>query len=328
MKKVLFATTALVFSAGFAAAEVSISGYGRFGASYDSSADDNDSQKSTSWIEQRLRLNIDALTTTDGGVEFGGRIRLQFDDGNDSTGTAPALLYVSYGGLRVEVGNANTAFDSDPLAQNSEIGLTERSFGDPRSAFLSYNTYAYDTDNRTGIYAQYSIAGFTARGSYVDPDQKSDDQPIVDGIGLVSEKSVSFSYETGPLTISAAGNWDSAGIKKNNVWFIGGLYQFTDQFSAGLNYIDEGYEGWNKEGDLGKTVVVYGTYAIDAVALHAYIANNDADDNKSDTTYGLGADYDLGGGTKLLGSIERGYGSKSSDKDEETIAQFGVKFNF
>jgi hypothetical protein len=216
MKKVLFATTALVFSAGFAAAEVSISGYGRFGASYDSSADDNDSNASTSWIEQRLRLNIDALTTTDGGVEFGARLRLQYDDGNRATDTAPALFYVSYGGLRVEVGNVNTAMDSDPLIYNSEIGVTERSFGDPRSSFLAYdsNGYAAGADGQTGIYAKYSIAGFTAQASYIDPDQYSDDQPIVGGIGLVSEKSVAFSYETGPLTLSASGTWDGAGIKK------------------------------------------------------------------------------------------------------------------
>ncbi|HEY0214012.1 MAG TPA: porin, partial [Paenirhodobacter sp.] len=64
MKKVLFATTALVFSAGIAAADVSISGYGRFGASYDSSKSGNESK---SWIEQRLRFNVDASTTTDDG---------------------------------------------------------------------------------------------------------------------------------------------------------------------------------------------------------------------------------------------------------------------
>lgn len=325
MKKVLFATTALVFSAGFAAAEVSISGYGRFGASYDSSADDSDSSKSTSWIEQRLRLNIDALTTTDGGVEFGGRVRLQFDDGNDSTGTAPALLYVSYGGLRVEVGNVNTAIDSDPLIYNSEIGITERSFGDPRSDFYTYNTYAYDTSNRSGIYASYSIAGFTAQGSYIDPDQKGD-STSVGADGLISEQSVAFSYETGPLSLSTAATWNGAGVKSNNIWYVGAAYQFIDTFTAGLNYIDEGYGSANKEDDLGKTITLYGTYTIDAVSLTGYVAHNDADQNKSDTAYGLGASYDLGGGTHLLGSIERGYGTTSTD--EETIAQLGVKFNF
>ncbi|RWR06619.1 porin [Paenirhodobacter populi] len=329
MKKVLFATTALVFSAGFAAAEVSISGYGRFGASYDSSKSGDDSK---SWIEQRLRFNIDALTTTDGGVEFGGRLRLQYDNRDTAAGrttnTAPALFYVSYGGLRVEVGNVNTAIDSDPLIYNSEIGITERSFGDPRSNFWTYNSGSYGTDNRSGIYAKYSIAGFTAQASYIDPDQVSDAHP---GADLRSEQSVAFSYETGPLTVSTAATWNGAGKKSNTVWYAGAAYQFVEEFTAGLNYIDEGYDGTRNGADysdLGKTITLYGTYTIDAVSLTGYIANNDADDNKSDTVYGLGAAYDLGGGTKLLGSIERGYGSKSSDTSEETIAQLGVKFNF
>ncbi len=326
MKKVLFATTALVFSAGFAAADVKISGYGRFGASYDSSADDSDKSASTSWIEQRMRLNIDASTTTDDGVEFGGRVRLQYNDGSAATNTAPALLYVSYAGLRVEVGNVNTALDSDPLVYNSEIGVTERSFGDPRSDFLAYNSSSYATAGQTGIYASYAIDAFTVQASFIDPDQYHD-STSASADGLVSEKSVAFSYAAGPITLSTSATWNGAGVESNNIWYAGAAYQFSDQFTAGLNYIDEGYDGVkSSDTDLGKTITAYGTYTINAISLTGYIANNDADFNKSDTAYGIGGSYNLGGGTKLLASIERGYGTESTD--EETIAQLGVKFAF
>lgn len=327
MKKVLFATTALVFSAGIAAAEVTISGYGRFGADYDSTRDDGpgNSNKSTTVIEQRLRFNIDAVTTTDGGVEFGGRLRLQYDDGKSATTTSPALLYVSYGGLRVEVGNVNTPLDTDALSLSSEVGLTATSFGDPRSSYYAFNTNGYGAgkNNQTGIFARYSIDAFTIKASYIDPDQTVDST----GTDLVSEKSLSFTYEAGPIVLSAVGVWNGEGIESNNIWFVGAGYAFNDQFTAGLNYTDEGYESANKVGDLGKTVTLYGTYTIDAVSVTGYIANNDADINKDDTVYGLGGAYDLGGGTSLLASVERGYGSKAYDSGE-TRGTLGVQFNF
>ncbi|HEY0213813.1 MAG TPA: porin, partial [Paenirhodobacter sp.] len=248
-------------------------------------------------------------------------------DGADKTDTAPALFYVEYSGLRVEVGNVNTALDSDPLVYNSEIGITERSFGDPRSDFYAFNSHTYGTAGQTGIYASYAIDAFTIQASYIDPDQYHD-AGSTQADGLVSEQSVAFSYAAGPITLSTSATWNGSGIESNNIWYAGAAYQFNDQFTAGLNYIDEGYSGADKTGDLGKTITAYGTYTIDAISLTGYIANNDAEDNQSDTVFGLGGSYNLGGGTKLLASIERGYGENSSNTDEETIAQLGVKFSF
>ena len=71
MKKALIASTALVLTAGVAAADVTISGYGRTGVIYYEDGlltglDGNDTQ-----IISRLRMNIDASTSTDQGVDFG-----------------------------------------------------------------------------------------------------------------------------------------------------------------------------------------------------------------------------------------------------------------
>ena len=72
MKKVLFATTALVATASVAAADVTFSGYGRFGLEYrDIDATGEDSTNLTS----RLRLQIDASAESDAGVTFGARVR-------------------------------------------------------------------------------------------------------------------------------------------------------------------------------------------------------------------------------------------------------------
>ncbi len=79
MKKILIATTALVATAGVAAADVTLSGYGRFGMDYNSGAAVDTSKTR---VTMRMRVNIDASTETDSGVTFGGRMRLQYDNGS------------------------------------------------------------------------------------------------------------------------------------------------------------------------------------------------------------------------------------------------------
>lgn len=325
MKKLLLASTALM-AASAAAAEtgVTISGYGRFGLVHYSGnvAPVNDTQ-----VHTRLRFNIDAKTETDSGVVFGGRIRLQHTNGDSvlvgpaatpTTATAarlsPAMLYVSFEGLRVEVGNANTAFDSAALLYDSELGLTDSSFGDSRSSFYSFSTGPYEL-NRMGVYAAYDIAGFSIKGSVVTADQTGAT------VGVEEEISVAVSYENDMFTVSAAAAQDAAGITDNDLWFIGAAYKGLPNTVIGLNYIDEGEDGVTPGVKLGSTIVLYANYAMgNGVTLKGYVANNDYVNNATDTAFGLGADYDLGG-AKLTGGIHRDYA-------EETFADFGVRFDF
>ncbi len=299
MKKVLFATTALVLSAGFASADIALSGYGRFGLSYNSG---NDGSTSKTWMEQRLRLNIKASTQTDGGIEFGAKARIQYDDGMDSAGVNPAQFYFSYEGAKVEVGNVDTAADNDTAGvfYATEMGLTATGYGDARS----------------GVYGSYTIDGITAEASYIDPNQYG-----ANGAGVKAEKQLVLSYASGPITVAAGGILDGAGYQDNTLWYAGAIYEFTDQFKAGLTYIDEGKD----EGvDLGKTVSLYGTYTTGPVAVQAYVANAsgyDVPDYEKNTVFGLGGSYDLGGGTSLLAAVHRNY-------DDNTYGDCGVKFKF
>ena len=320
MKKVLFATTALVLSAGFASADISLSGYGRFGLSYDSG---NSGAKSKTWVEQRLRLDIKATTQTDAGVMFGAKFRIQYDDGDSSGGAGAnaAQFIMGYEGLTVQVGNVTTAIDEDTagLFYASEIGLTDTSFGDSRSSFYTYSSKAYGTSasSRTGVYAKYTIAGVTAEASYIDPNQYGDN-----GALGANEKSLVLSYATGPLTVAAGATWDGAGEQNNNIWYVAGKYAFTDQWAAGLTYIDEGKDAGY---DLGKTITAYASYTTGPLEVLGYVSH-DSDvaeeiDYKKDTVFGIGANYDLGGGVSLKGALHR-------NQDNDTYGEFGVKFKF
>ena len=158
MKNILMMSAAAIVTAGAASADVNLSGYGRFGLTYNDGVHAGIAQTQ---IDTRFRLNIDASMTSDVGVEFGGRVRLQYDDNSatsvlTSTPTAtggvvntttttgsgaqlsPADLYAKFGGLRVDVGNVGTAFDNAALMYNSEVGYIGNSGGDPLGYVLRF----------------------------------------------------------------------------------------------------------------------------------------------------------------------------------------------
>lgn len=313
MKKVLLATTVLALTGTSALAEVVLSGSGRFGVQYiEDSGADNDT-----YINTRLRFNIDASTETASGVTFGGRIRLQYDNG-DNDGTeggaelSAAKLYGEMMGFRVEVGNVDTAYDSAALMYNSEIGFIGTSFGNPSGSYYSFDSGPFGAGefDRMGVAFSYGVENFNVRLSYVDPDQFSD--------AGTEEISVGADYTFNQFTVSGAVALDGAGIDGNDNFFLGGQYALSDTANVGLLYFDNGEIGGV---DVGNTITLYGNADFgNGVVGRAYVANNDNDANQSDLAFGIGADYDLGGAT-LAGVIHRGY-------QENIVADLGVKFDF
>ncbi|MBM3603207.1 MAG: porin [Alphaproteobacteria bacterium] len=331
MKKALIASTALVLTAGVAAADVTISGYGRTGVDYQESRDQE------TQVISRVRLNVLGTTSTDQGVDFGARLRLQWDQGDAGiTSLAPGQIYVTASGLTVAVGNVTPAYDAVGLAGGPEIGYLDRSHGTRSGAFFGYASKAYgsntlrnecdvdnpdqpctiinenQTSNRLGIAAEYAVDALKARVSYVDPDQTS---------GATNEEiSVSVDYTWNNILLAAAAVRDGAGIDGNDQYFLGAYYTLAGtENGVGLNWMDNGNSAAGV--DFGKTIVLYGDYAVAPLTtVSAYIANNNADANETDNAFGIGASYDLGG-ARLSGAIERGY-------DENLRADMGVRFDF
>lgn len=310
MKKILLSTTMLALFAGAAAAEVTLSGSGRFGLNY------NDSADVETQLAYRLRINVDAKFEADNGVVYGGRIRFQNTNSTtvqDTGGVrnaaefSPAMLYVEASGVRVEVGNANTAIDSVALMYDPEIGFQDSSFGDPdggNGQFYSFSSGPYAV-NRVGIYAAYSYAGVNLKASYIKSDQTDTDS--------VDESSIAADYTFGQVTLAAAYADQAGGQEGVYTTFVGAAYKFADVGAVGLLYNDNGAVS-----DFGKTITLYGNYQINGITLAGYVADSDVDG--LDTAYGLGASYDLGGAT-LAGSVQSGYFG-------ETVADLGVKMSF
>lgn len=336
MKKILLSTTMLALFAGAASAEVTLSGSGRFGLDYKENRNDGATavaatEQSEVQLAYRLRINVDAKFEADNGVTYGGRIRFQNSNGSTAASFSPAMLYVEASGVRVEVGNVNTAIDSVALMYAPEIGFQERSFADPQGSFYSFNSGAYSAAeaNRVGIYAAYSVSGVNLKASYVQADQTDTGSSSgVAGSHGADESSIAADYTFGQVTLAAAYANNGAGIEGNYITFVGAAYKFSDAGSVGLNYNDNGITGSTAASStmlataggvkVGKTISLYGNYTVNGITLAGYVSDSDVDG--ADTAYGLGASYDLGGAT-LAGAIESGF-------DGDLQADLGVRMAF
>jgi outer membrane protein OmpU len=352
MKKVLFATTALMLTGGMAMAEVTIGGNARFGLLYQETDRDTDTETTVSY---RLRFNIDASKETDSGVTFGGRIRMQYNSsdsdaidlavtdgtsgalvrdaggnftfqqgGTSGAGLNAAKIYASYEGMTVEVGNVDTAYDSAALLYNSELGYLDRSFGDPQGFYYSYSSSPYDVaeQDRMGIAFSYSVGEFNGRISWVTPNQLGDildttcDTPLTDfGDGTLQCNDADFG------TLIEDDRADEFGIS--------GDYTF-DAFTVSAAYTQDG--NGISGNDLGFIGVEYAVGDVGGVGL-LWIDNGDfAPDD--DTVGDLGQQWTLYGNYKFDAWIVKGYiannnelGDLAGDDGQDTVYGIGADYD-
>ena len=296
MKKVLFATTALVATAGVAAADVTFGGWGRFGILYNEANVGNETN-----ITSRFRLQIDASAESDGGVTFGARVRMQQNntDNNNSpagTGFNGARFFARSGGLEVGVGNIYSAIEFMPGMYPIDLGLTGLGYEYTAYQFradaysssggngsagsngvevlysmgdLSFHVSASDTNDRIAAHAAYSWNGWTFALGAQDSNNAAD-----------TELAASVGGSFGPVDVTLA-------------------------------YADNG--------TAGDHITLAGRFDVGAATnVEVYVADAD---NFANASYGVDFNHDLGGGTSLRGGIA----SLSSDNIR---ADLGVRFNF
>lgn len=305
MKKILFATTALVMTAGAASAEIAWSGYGRFGVVYE----DNGTTDKT-YLEQRFQLDVVGTTETDTGLIVGGKYRIRSEEqavGNDADDAGylrkttaatvnAAQMFIKSGGLELQVGNVQYALDNMPNLAAGTIGL--KNFID----LLNVPAYASRTNaddgTPTGVAVLYSMGALDAHLSY-ETETESTDAYVTYSVG-------GYTFGVGGLDsdvydtewVLAAGG--TVGTATFNV-------SYRDNGDAGDGYIAAGHFDVAS----GVKVGAYLTY-VDA-------ASNSGDDDE--TGLGIDASYALGGGVNLVGGI---YGTD----DDYTAADFGINFRF
>jgi len=295
MKKVLLATTAMALSAGVAYAEVSISGDARLGLQYDSSA----AVETT--LEKRMRVNIAASTETTSGLTFGARVRVRSDEGAGNMGFNGARVHMATNGVEVAVGNIYGAIDSMPNLYHSEVGLTGLGAGDVGGLVgFAYDAYSSVGNGAEGVEVIYSSGALSAHVSYSDAD-------LSGGASTAKRGAVHVAYTAGDWTI-AAGTQQSSVAAEDLVAITaaGTMGDYGIGFSA-------------MDADAGRQITLNGSATMGAVGVSAFVSDSSAA-GATDTAYGMGLSYDLGGASVLAG-VQR-------DTAGDTQADLGVSFSF
>jgi len=321
MKNLLLASTALVLSAGVAAAEVAVSGDARMGvaSAYDAVTDNTELNFSS-----RARVKFTLSGETDGGLGFGASFRAD-QAGTASKGTEGSV-YVSGAFGKVEMGDTVSAPEA-LFGDLPEIGFTDLEM-DVNNAVISSvmpkigNDVPYITGDNAG------------------------------GLTNATGPAMLYTYTTGAISVAAsmsdgkAGGVDAAqeyalaGSYNFGSYAVGIGYEVLDLDGAGkakqlgiagtANFGDTAVKGFYAQGDdLLDGVDTYGLgveSVFGATTVKGYYQVIDASDivgGEKIAAYGIGAEYDLGGGASVAGGI--------MDTDEagtDAVYDLGMKFKF
>lgn len=268
MKKLLLASTALVMTAGVAAADVTLSGNARMGLIYDG----NDFG-----FTSRARVIFTLSGETDGGLAFGASFRADqagaANGGAFTGGMTGGSVFVSGDFGRLSMGDVSGAAEFI-VGDLAGVGLT--GLGDLNENLYLSNTAA----GRNAARYDYTYDAFTFALSADEPRAATDVLAI--GVGYNTDMfGVGIGYET------AAGGLDHV------IAYASGSFSGIDvkatygRASAGGPSVDQ------------YGLSVSGTF--DATTVTAF-GHRDFADN---THYGVGASYNLGGGASLRGGVVR-----------------------
>lgn len=311
MKKLLFASTALVATAGVAAADISLSGSAEVGIFGGSNTEDQ--------FHTDLDINFSMTGETDGGLAFGASVDLdETDDGDvfNPEDDGGATWFLAFGGLRLDMGDTDGAFD----AAMQEVALAAGSIQDNETAHAGYSGnggFSNDfSDEQLGMgldggydgqiaRVSYNFSGFTGHFS-VEADDTGEDDPIW-GVG------VRWVGDLAGLSIGVGLGYQEANDVAD-VWGISLDTTFDFGLSAAINYSELSVEeDINGEDELTHLGIGFG-YTWEALSVGVNWGQYDIGDDITNSGWGIAASYDLGGGL----AVQAGYGNSSLDDDFAT----------
>ena len=297
MKKVLFATTALVMTAGVAAAEVSVGGDGRIGfQSYDGT---NDGDLT---FESRIRISFSASGETDAGLSFGGSIRADnASDGDDANTTN------GDGGVNGFDGSVFVEGTFGKISMGDVSGAPEAAVGDLSGVGL---TGVGDFNETT--YLSNSVRE-AARWDYTTGDlglHVSSDNP---GPAGDTAYGIAVTYAMGDFSFGLG--HEDAGTSDHT---IGGVTAGFGDLTVKVIYGTADLAGV----DFDQTGISV-DYVTGATTLTAFYDTEDLGGVDTDS-YGVGVAYDLGGGAAL----KAGYANQDNSVTDVSNYDFGLSMSF
>ncbi len=301
MKKILFATTALVAFAGAAAAEVSISGEAEMGIV------GGNGIETQYW--QEIEVEFSMTGESDSGISFGAVIQLDEADGPESDDNG-ARVFISGAFGTLTMGDTDGALDW-ALTEAGNVG-NPGSIADNETEHAGYNgSYADGTFDNQVLRYDYAFDSFSFAVSLEQGATGAG------GILLAGDPDgsiavgVRYALDFGGTTIDLGlGYQDTDFNTADNETIIGisATAEFAGGFSAGINFSDWSDFGGATGLDATHTGLGLG-YENGPIALHANYGVYDVDGVGEAEGFGVSAAYDLGGGL----SANFGYGDSSVD---------------
>ena len=316
MKKVLLASTALVLSAGVAAADMTVSGDGRMGII------NNFDSNNTLGFTSRFRAIFTGSGETDGGLSFGGTIRAD-NAGGITINNPPAGVPVEAddivpgGGVLGVAGSVFISGDFGTLTMGDVAGAPEAAVGDLAGVGL---TGLGDLNEMTYLSNRGALARSAARYDYSFGDfgvHVSADNPVA----YPTSSTLRTENETYGAAVTYSGDLFSAGLGWEDRDGVGShiIGSLSGTF-AGVTL--KGIFG-QADFDGGDTADQWGisaAYTFDATTVSAFYT--DRDDGLGSEAFGIGAVYDLGGGASVRG------GYVSNETTDNDAFDFGVSMRF
>ena len=325
MKTLLLASTALVATAGIAAAEVSISGSAELGIfqNENGSGDGSTGDLSKVRVFTDMDVTFSMSGETDGGLSFGASIDLDEALGPDQTDAArlpAATMFLAYGPMRLTVGDTDSAFDAR---------LTETAVGgainDDHTVHPGYNGNSGLDEVYGGqeIRLDYSFDAFTGSIS-VSPDRNATDFDLAYALG------VSYNMDLTGLTLGLGFGYqkvDEAAALYDTRVGLSAATTFGNGLQAILNYTIVSDDSTGGADDGSHWAIGLG-YTMNALTVGVNYGEFDVDDafGADSSGFGVAVNYDLGGG--LVAQLGYGAGDIDGAADYEDTFSLGVAMSF
>ncbi len=328
MKKVLLASTALVMSAGIAAADVSVGGDGRMGV-----VDTFDSPTSTTdfGFTSRIRISFAASGETDAGLAFGGSVRVDNYEDDQATGGTEGSVFIEGTFGKVTMGDVSGAPEA-AAGDLSGVGLT--GLGDANELVYLSNS------SRPAARWDYVTGDL---GIHLSADNPSSDSNVY-GIAVtygMGNFNFGLGYESadidttgGALTLVGSRGDDATGII-----VPAGLSLDADHIvgSVSATFGDATIKGAYGTADIsGDASVDFDQYGVSADFVTGattftayYVKYETSGDVVAEVEgFGIGASYDLGGGAALKGGWANIDASDADSSYDGDSFDFGISMTF
>ena len=328
MKKILFATTALIATAGLAHAEVSLSGSAEAGIVYNPNGTGDAATGAAK--ETRIFTDIDVTFKmsgeADNGLTFGASIDLDEATGADQTDAArlpDATIFLAYGPATLTIGDTDSAFDK-ALSDMGDAGGAG-AINDDHTVHPGYfgNSSFDEANGGQEIRFDYALDALTLSVSVADDRTGVFDTSYALGVSYKLDlASAAVTLGLGYISTDAA---SAAGPQNyDNALGVSAKADFTNGFSGVLTYVAFTDDSSPAQGD-GSHIGIGLGYSMNALSISANYGMYDFAGGGDADGYGLAVNYDLGGGLKVQLGV--GGGTPVAGTYEDTYS-LGLAMSF